>query len=194
MSIRTFYDESYPGELWTAPVLTSLAPNTMESGGQRELMIVKGTGFTKASRIIFAGVEEVTDYVSSTDIRTYVTGSLFAPGTQPVSVRNGSGLSNELTFTFTEVTVPGAPVLTGVIPTSAPITAHLNTFIVQGTGFQTGAEIWLDAAPIPTTLISATNITARDPIDPPGTPGVVSVHARIGQGVFSNELSFTWTA
>jgi hypothetical protein len=85
-----------------APVIISLTPNTAVSGDPDLEMSVNGTGFTIDSVIVFAGQDEPTDYFSPTLIGTGVKPSLFAPAVCPVTVRNPTGESNSMDFTFTD--------------------------------------------------------------------------------------------
>ena len=85
------------------PSITSLLPNTAISGDPTDIeMLIEGTGFTPNSVIVFAGVDEPTDFHSETSIGTGVKPSLFVvPDTCEVFVRDDAGMSNSLNFTFT---------------------------------------------------------------------------------------------
>jgi hypothetical protein len=92
-------------DTWVAPevpVIISLSPNSAVSGDPDLEMSVNGTGFTIDSIIVFAGQDEPTDYFSPTLIGTGVKPSLFAPAVCPVTVRNPTGESNSVDFTFTD--------------------------------------------------------------------------------------------
>jgi hypothetical protein len=89
------------------PSIVSLTPNTAVSGDPDLEMLIEGTGFTPTSVIIFAGVEEPTDFHSDTSIGTGVKPSLFAPATCSVEVRDTAGVSNSLDFTFTDPAARG---------------------------------------------------------------------------------------
>lgn len=86
-----------------APVISTLSPATAIANDPTDIeMIVDGTGFTAQSTIVFNGFDEPTDYISPTQVRTGVRPSLFeVPADCPVEVRNGTGISNSLTFSFT---------------------------------------------------------------------------------------------
>lgn len=61
-----------------------------------------GTPFTAASIIVFNGGDEVTTFVSPTELTTLVQPSLVASAVDvPVKVRDAYGESNELIFSFT---------------------------------------------------------------------------------------------
>jgi hypothetical protein len=72
-------------------------------------MTVAGTGFTHYSQIVFNGGDEITNYVSDTELTTTVKPSLVSTAIAvPVAVRNGGKVSNEMTFTFTDAGTMGA--------------------------------------------------------------------------------------
>lgn len=87
-----------------APVVTSLSPNEAVAGDPTDIvMSVIGTGFGEGSIIVFNGWDEPTTLVSPTEVTTGVKPSLFVvPADCPVGVRNGSAMSNEEIFSFTE--------------------------------------------------------------------------------------------
>jgi hypothetical protein len=84
--------------------LSSLSPNTAVAGDPTDItMVVNGTGFSESSVIVFNGHDEPTTLISDTKVSTGVKPSLFVvPAECPVAVRNAGGMSNELTFSFTE--------------------------------------------------------------------------------------------
>lgn len=93
-----------------APTLTSLSPNTAELGSAVALVTLTGTGFTRNSVIVWNGGDEPTDYVSPTQVTTYVRPSTAStPGGYPVLVRDGPRRTAPQTFTFTEPAPPEAP-------------------------------------------------------------------------------------
>jgi hypothetical protein len=70
---------------------------------------IQGTGFNPTTVINWNGGDEVTDFISETELRTTVKPSTVAvalPFTLPVYVRNGTLQSNVLEFTFTEAAEP----------------------------------------------------------------------------------------
>jgi len=84
------------------PVVSSLNPATTVSGGADFTLHVLGSNLMQGCVIIFAGQDEPTTWVSDGDVSTIVKPSLFAVGTQPVSVRNPDGqTADEVTFAFT---------------------------------------------------------------------------------------------
>lgn len=98
-------DFRVPGTGGTAPLpsptLTSLEPNTAVSGDPDFTLHYRGTDFTENSIIRFAGQDEPTVFIDSTDITTIVKPSLFAPATVQCSVTDGGAETQSLDFEFT---------------------------------------------------------------------------------------------
>jgi len=84
-----------------SPILTSLEPNTAVSGDPDFTLHYRGTDFTENSVIRFAGQDEPTIFIDSTDITTIVKPSLFAPATVQCSVVDGGAETQSLDFEFT---------------------------------------------------------------------------------------------
>lgn len=84
------------------PVVTSLTPDSAESGSPDLTLVIAGTNFTPQSVIVFGTLDEPTTLTPAGELTTGVKPSLFAPAAVPVSVRNGPLRSDPLDFTFTE--------------------------------------------------------------------------------------------
>jgi hypothetical protein len=86
------------------PVVTSLTPNSAEIGDADFVLHVHGTGFKNTDTIVFAGVDEPTTFVSTSELTTGVNMSVWVgPDALPVLVRNAEGvLSAPMTFTFVD--------------------------------------------------------------------------------------------
>jgi hypothetical protein len=96
------------GEDWAwvpppPPVLTALAPATVALGAPSFTLHVHGTGFLEGAVIVFAGHDEPTTWVSSTEVTTGVDMAVWVgPDTVPVLVRQPDGAASAaLPFTFT---------------------------------------------------------------------------------------------
>ncbi len=86
-----------------APVIEALDPDEAELGSADLILHVHGTGFTAESVIVFNGGDEVTDFVSETELTTGVKPSLVGAAiVVPVAVRNGETSSEEVEFEFLE--------------------------------------------------------------------------------------------
>jgi predicted esterase len=87
------------------PVLDSIDPIDREVGPTADVVLhCHGSGFTADSFIMFAGIDERTDYVSATELTTIITGSMFtSPHVVNVHVyKPGAGASDPQSFTFYE--------------------------------------------------------------------------------------------
>jgi hypothetical protein len=85
------------------PVASALSPDTAVVGGPDITCTVTGTGFTPFSKITFNGTDEVTEFISETELSTIVKPSTASgPWAIPVAVRTGGMVSEPLTFQFTE--------------------------------------------------------------------------------------------
>jgi hypothetical protein len=102
-------DDWKPAQPPQPPTISALTPNTAVSGDPTDIeMRITGTGFTSSSVIVFNSNDEPTDYFSPTEVGTGVKPSLFVvPAVCPVSVRNGTYVSNSLDFEFTAPELEG---------------------------------------------------------------------------------------
>ena len=85
------------------PQVLSLNPNNAVLGSPSFTLRVLGTGFKNTDKIIFAGVEEPTTFVSANELTTGVNMAVWlGPDVLPVEVQTVEGyLSNAVPFTFT---------------------------------------------------------------------------------------------
>jgi hypothetical protein len=90
------------------PVLSSISPDTVASGDPDFVLSCVGTGFRSNSMIIFGNEDEVTTFVSDTEVTTGVKPSLFAPAIVPVKIRTpGLPDTDPVDFTFTDPVTEG---------------------------------------------------------------------------------------
>jgi trimeric autotransporter adhesin len=86
------------------PVITSLAPNATQAGGQDFTLTVNGSGFTSASTVYWANTALNTGFVSATQLTANVPASMYASlEWAPIPVNTsgpGAGTSNVLSFTI----------------------------------------------------------------------------------------------
>src|SRR5215471_11224944 len=83
------------------PVLDSLTPNSMASGGTPATVDVRGSGFDASSVIHADGGPRATFYLSATQLEYTARPDLEPPGAVQITVVSGNGTSNALTFTYT---------------------------------------------------------------------------------------------
>jgi len=80
-----------------APTLTTLTPATHANGSDAAVTLT-GTNFNPSSDVLVDGGKVPATYVSATSMTTTLRAN--AAGTQKVSVRNGSQVSAQQTFTW----------------------------------------------------------------------------------------------
>lgn len=92
-----------PGPEPLPPVLLSLDPEGAEIGAEDVIMTCLGENFTADSIIVFNDGDEVTNYVSASEVTTIVKPSLASAAVDvQVYVKTGHGDSAPLTFSFVE--------------------------------------------------------------------------------------------
>ncbi|MGV8992692.1 MAG: T9SS sorting signal type C domain-containing protein [Flavobacterium sp.] len=92
------------------PEIISINPDSKIANSGAFTLTVDGKGFTTASKVYWNGSLRTTYYVSPTQITAAIPNSdLPAPGIVPITVRNGSFISNAVDF---EIESSGVPILT----------------------------------------------------------------------------------
>ncbi len=146
-------------------VITSLNPNSANAGGAGFTLTVTGSGFLNGNSTIewssgaFSSALATT-YVSATQLTAPISASLIASaGTASVTVVNtGASASNALNFTINPN--PATPVITSLSPSSATVGGPAFTLAVVGSGFVAGSNVQWNGAPIATTYVNPTLLTA----------------------------------
>lgn len=148
--------EGYP-----LPAESSISPTTATLGGSGFTLTVNGTGFINTSTVKLAGTSLPTTFVSPTQLTATVGSQLLAvAGTPSVTVTNskpGGGTSNGLTLTIAGNPVPA---IASLSPTTALYNGPTYTLTVNGTGFISGSTVKWNGTSLPTTYVSATQVTA----------------------------------
>ncbi len=199
-----------------SPLLTSLSPNSAVAGDPTFTLTATGSSFVAGSVVGFNGVTLATTFVSATELTAIVPASLLAaPGDFPVVVTSpapGGGTSAPLFFAVTNP----VPVLASLSPNTALAGGAAFTMTLNGSGFISTSIAQWNGADLPTTFVSATQLTAAVPagdiltvgtasvavFNPDPSPGIVRAHARpqphgpgpAPTGLLSNVLPFTITA
>ena len=169
-----------------APMIFSLAPNTAVAGALDTIVNVKGVNFTSGSAVQWNGQNLVTTFVTGTSLQaTIPAADLASATTAAVTVSDPSyGLSNAAAFT---VTVQ-APTAAALSPSSANNGDPDLTLTVSGANFQSGSVIKWNGAPLPTTFVSATQLTATVRAALLASPGAIPVAVSTPMG---NQTSTT---
>ena len=142
------------------PVLTSLSPFSTTAGSAAFTLAVSGSNFTSGAAVQWNGTPLATNFVSSTQLTTQVSANLLlVSGAVPITVVEPNlPASNALTFNINP-----APSLTlaSISPSSITAGSPSFTLTATGAGFLTGSAVEWNGAPIGTTYVSSTQLTAQ---------------------------------
>lgn len=166
-----------------APVLTGVNPTSGPIGGQNTVTI-SGSNFTNATKVTFglntANFTPGTDTQMTATVPAYTSGALAVS----VTVTNGIGPSNTVTYTYLQ------PTITGVAPATGPV-GGLNQVTITGTGFSGSAQsLKFGANSANFTVVSDTQLTATvPPATGAGSVNVVLVTAN-GTATLTNGYTY----
>jgi hypothetical protein len=142
-----------------APAITSIAPNGVLVGSGAFTLTVNGNNFVSSSTVDWDGAALTTTFVSATQLTASVPAAdIASAGTHSITVVTpvpGGGTSNAVSEE-----ADSACALTSISPTSAPAGSAALTLTVTGSGFINGAVVSWAGTPLPTTYVSATELTA----------------------------------
>ena len=173
------------------PTLTSLSPNTIYALSPAFTLTGNGTGFESGSQIVWNGTPLTTTFVSNTQVTASVAASfLTLVGVENVAVLNPEGtISNTLPFTLT-VSPTTTPTVVSISPTKAAVGSPGFTLTLNGMNFATGCVAYFGNDPLPTTVVSATQLTAQVPASELTAVAEVPVTAKNAQSQQSNPIPF----
>jgi hypothetical protein len=141
------------------PGITSLNPVSAVAGGAAFTLTINGTNFASTSSSMWGATALKTTYVSAAKLTAAVPASLIATaGTASVTVSTVAGASSGAAFTITQP----PPAITSLSPASA-IAGRAFTMTINGRNFAPLATAKWGAAPLTTTFVSATQLTAAVP-------------------------------
>jgi hypothetical protein len=152
------------------PVLTSVTPSTLTPSGTTANLTVNGTNFLPTSVVAVGGVNLPTSWGQNIQLFAVLT-SPYPAGNVNVTVTNpgpGGGTSNAIAITINST----LPTISGVSPSGA---AAGQTITITGTAFGTTPIVRVNGQPIPTTLVSATQLTVVIPTSAPFGPVSIAV-------------------
>jgi photosystem II stability/assembly factor-like uncharacterized protein len=197
----------YNGGLYPTAIITSLSPQSANSGGPGFTLTVNGTNFLNGAYVLFydaggaATQQLTTTFVSSTQLTANVPASaILFPGTYQILVYNPppSNPPNSVTFTVNVGTYP-VPTLNSVSP-NGTVAGSVIPLVIQAGGTQIAANAVLNfngstlnnsfACPDHTCLQATVPTSA---IATPGTVQVSVSNPSPGGGP-SNSLPFTISA
>ncbi len=142
-----------------AATITAVTPTSVPAQNADFDLVVDGLGFANLAVVLWNGTELATTFESTTRVRARVPNALFpAPGSASVRVRNPDGLvSAPRAFPITA----RRPVITTFTPPNAIAGDPTFTLTVEGAAFVSGATVVWAGVNLPTTFVSATQLTAQ---------------------------------
>jgi len=157
------------------PTITSTSPTSATAGGTAFTLTVNGTNFIASSVVNWNGTALTTSYVSATQVRAQVPASDIATaGSANVTVANptpGGGTSAASVFTIGNAT----PTITSLAPANAIVGGAGFTLTVNGSSFASGAVVNWNGSSLPTSFVSATQLTAQVPASDISSTGTASI-------------------
>jgi hypothetical protein len=175
-----------------APTISSIAPSTVPAGNPAFTLTVSGTDFFPGVVVSFGSAKLTTTFGSSTQVTASVPADLIAkPATASITAANvGTASSNAVSLAIT--TPPLS--ITSISPNSVTAGGPQFTLTVNGVNFISGATVQLDNAPLATTFVSSTQLTAIVPASRIQLGGARAITAQNPDGSTSNAVNLTVTA
>lgn len=181
--------------LGTPPQLVQMEPASAMAGAGAFTLVLTGTNFTTGTVALWNGAALPTTFISATRLSASVGASLLgAAGMASVQTRDASipdAPSGGLPFAVNNP----APLITALLPNSAPAPGAGFTLVVQGSQFVAGAVVLWDGTPLATTFASSGQLSAVVPaalLDMPRAAQVTVQNPLPGGGA-SNAAPFTLT-
>jgi IPT/TIG domain len=138
------------------PAVQTLTPSSAAPGSPAFTLQVAGTDFVIGDTVQWNGVALATTFASATSLSAMVPSNLIVnSGAVNVSVLQGGGVvSNAVVFTINSAT------LTTLSPATAPAGSPALQLTISGTAFVNGSIVQWNGSPLPTTFVSATQLSA----------------------------------
>ncbi|MGH9938792.1 MAG: beta strand repeat-containing protein, partial [Blastocatellia bacterium] len=144
------------------PTLASISPNSAAVGAAGFAMQLTGTNFVPGVVVQWNGANRLTTFINNTQLTAQIPiTDLQTAGAATVRVVNpapGGGPSN--TVNFTVATPSPLPRITTISPTTVQVGGQDFTLTVNGSGFVNSSVIRINGNNLPTTFVSATQLTA----------------------------------
>jgi uncharacterized protein (TIGR03437 family) len=174
------------------PVFSSISPGSVAAGAGAVTVTASGAGFPPTAILRMgagATVDLPTTYGGPSTLSARLpAAAVAASGAITLGVYDpASGTASRTLL----LTVAAAPVVvTSLSPASAVAGGAAFTLTVNGSGFPAGAVAQWNGSPLPTTVISATQLTAAVAADRLANPGTATVTVA-GGGTVSGGVSFS---
>ena len=191
LQIATVYNVTAGNPATATPTIASLSPSSAVVGSAGITLSIVGSNFASGSILLWNGLARATTYVSPTSISAQITAAdLAVAGSAAITVSNtatGGGVSAAAVFTIS----PIAPAISALSPSTVSAGGSPFTLTVTGTGFDTFAQISWNGVVLPTTYVSATQLTATVPATDIASAGtyVVTVTNQDQPTLISNAAS-----
>lgn len=169
------------------PTLTRLSPNAGPMAGGT-IVYIDGSYFAQGLVVTIDGVEVSHTYVNSKRI-VLTTPARANPGTVEIRITNPSGLSAAMNYTYEAPPALPAPVITGVSPSSGPVTGGTYIYI-DGRNIVSGGMINFNGVNYSSTFVNSKRAMFRVPAA--ASPGVVSFFIINPDGQASGTLNFEY--
>ncbi len=163
----------------TAPVITSLSPDTVEQGRLRNLRLtVKGENFTDGASLIINNSEIAAELTrNGRALEARLPKSLFdQPGSISVRVKGTDGTLSDARHL--SVVRPKAPIIDSLNPTEVPGPSEPFTLKIRGRNFRASSVIFVADKPLDTRRISDTKLQAQVTEDIAGAVARLTVEVR----------------
>ena len=145
------------------PTLASISPNQFMQGTGTTTVTLNGNGFISNSSVTLDGAPLADTYQSATQLQvTLPAATLAVSGTHTLTVSNpvpGGGTSAGASFTV----VYPAPAVGSLSPSTTVMGGAAFTLTVNGSGFVPASTINWGGAPLITSYVSATQLSATVP-------------------------------
>jgi outer membrane protein assembly factor BamB len=169
------YTVTLPG-----PTITSAQPDEAFTGQAGFTLTVTGSGFTPESVIEFNGSPRTTTYVSASTLTTDLTAAdLAQPTTIQITVSNQAANTPDSNFINYGVV---AQWLGTISPNTASADAPGFTLDIKGEFFTPNSVVYWNTTALPTTYVSANELTATVSAADLTSPGSIPVRVAASQG------------
>lgn len=143
------------------PAIVALSPTSVVAGGAGFTLAISGSNFAPTSAVLWNGVVRAATYVSPTALNVQVNASDIASVTTAyVSVSNTSTGGGTSGITQFQVTAP-VPTVASLQPPTAATGGSAYTLTVNGTGFDSSAQVTWNGSARSTVYVSSTKLTAQ---------------------------------
>ncbi|EOS54109.1 IPT/TIG domain-containing protein [Paenibacillus barengoltzii] len=167
------------------PEITSISPASASRAGGATIY-VNGNNFDKSATVSIDGVDAPTTYVNATSLRVTVPASSTV-GEVPLVVTLSNGQTASFTFTYTDLPVAAAPVITRLSSVSGKAG---STIYIYGTDFKNKPKVYFGS--VEATTVVYTNTTTLRVTVPAGNTGEVLVKVVNPDMQESNTVTYTY--